>query len=479
MPDGAFVNDIRADLFDPNTVYIALDNHKFGDFTPYLLKSTDRGRTWRSIASNIPDRHLVWRMVQDHENPNLLFAATEFALFFTLDGGNKWVELSGGAPTIAFRDVAIQRREDDLVAATFGRGFYILDDISPLRNLSEARLQENAMLFAGRDALWYIPKPELAFSEGGSQGHGYFRAPNPPFGANFTYYLADDVQSLTELRQEREKPLIEDGRDTPFPDFGTLTRELQEIEPAVWLTVRDSDGNVVRRIQGPAKAGFHRVNWDLRYPDMGTTRTGSDGSEPSGFLVAPGQYTVSLSLRVRGQTTQLVGPQPFNVVPLRSGALPAQPDADQFWANVAQFDRAVTAANGTLNEAKERLAQMQVAAARIQGGDPDAIDARFTVIRTEVLAIDELLNGNEARNAIYERTQPTVRSRLGSVMWGLSGSTYGPTQTQREQFDYARADFAQIRSRLTVLVEQSMPAFEAELQAAGAPWTQGSAIPAN
>lgn len=478
VPDTAFVNDIRADLHDEDTVYIALDNHKYGDFTPYLLKSTNRGRSWTDITGDIPDRHLVWRIVQDHENPNLLFTATEFALFFTLDGGNKWVKLSGDAPTIAFRDVTIQRREDDLVAASFGRGFFIVDDISPLRTLSESRLEERAMLFPGRDAWWYIEQHPLAFNEGGSQGNGYFRAPNPPFGANFTYYLSEDVQSLKDLRQEREKPANEQGSDTPFPGFPAMTRELQEVAPTVWLTVRDADGNVVRRIKGPAKKGFHRVNWDLRYPDMSAAAPVPPGDdEPSGFLVAPGQYTVSLSQRVRGQSVELVGPQPFTVKPLRAGALPPQPDAAEFWAQVAQFDRSVTAAAAVLADAKKKLDLLAIAVERVQGGDPTALDNRLQSIRTETLALDGLLNGNAARNALTERTQHTVRSRLGTVLTGLFASTYGPTQTHRDQFNYARTEFDGIKNRLTSLTEATIPAFEAELQAAGGPWVPGGRIP--
>jgi len=478
VPDTAFVNDIRADLFDENTVYVALDNHKYGDFKPYLLKSTNRGRTWTDITGDIPDRHLMWRIVQDHENPNLLFTATEFGLFFTLDGGSKWVKLSGKAPTIAFRDVTIQRREDDLVAASFGRGFFIVDDISPLRTLNEGSLSQGAMLFPGRDAWWYIEQHPLAFSEGGSQGHGYFRAPNPPFGANFTYYLPDDLPSLKDMRQEREKPLIKEGADTPFPGFPAMTAELQEVAPAIWLTVRDADGNVVRRLKGSAKKGFHRVNWNLRFPDTGLARPVSgDGDEPTGFLVAPGQYTVSLSQRVRGQTTELVGPQSFTVKPLRDGALPPQPDASAFWAEVSTFDRSVTAASATLADAKKKLDLLAIAVARAPGGDPTVLDNRLHSIRTEVLALDGLLNGNAARNALTERTQPTVRSRLGTVQTGLFASTYGPTQTHRDQFSYAQQEFEGIRARINALTESTIPSFEAELQAAGAPWVPGGRIP--
>ncbi|MEL7110590.1 MAG: glycosyl hydrolase [Pseudomonadota bacterium] len=478
VPDTAFVNDIRADLFDEDTVYIALDNHKYGDYKPYLLKSTNRGRNWRDISGNLEDRHLVWRVVQDHENPNLLFTATEFGLFFTLDGGGKWVKLTGDAPTISFRDVTIQRRENDLVAASFGRGFFIIDDISPLRTLTEDSLEQEAMLFPGRKALWYIEQPTLAFNAGGSQGHGYYRAPNPPFGANFTYYLADDIQSLKDQRLEREAPLIEDGEDTPFPGFDTITAELQEIEPTIWLTVKDSDGNVVRRLKGAAKKGFHRINWDLRYPSSSAVAIGDNlEEEPTGYLVAPGTYTVSLSKRVRGQTTELVGPQTFEVERLRDGALPPQADTTEFWAEVSAFDRSVTAVSAALAELDEKVSLLALATDRAQGGDPVALDNRLQAIRSEANALSELVRGNAARNAIYERTQPTVRSRLSFVQTGVGRSTYGPTETHREQLAIAQSEFGAIRQRLSALMDSTIPAFERELLAAGAPWVPGGTIP--
>ena len=135
---------------------MCIRDSKYGDYAPYLLKSTNRGRTWTSIAGDLPDRHLVWRVVQDHVDKDLMFAATEFGLFFTVDSGEQWIEFSGGVPTISFRDVTIQRREEDIVAASFGRGFFILDDYTPLRDVDAESLKEEAMLFPGRRAWWYM-----------------------------------------------------------------------------------------------------------------------------------------------------------------------------------------------------------------------------------------------------------------------------------------------------------------------------------
>ena len=479
VPDTAFVNDIRGDLHDENTVYIALDNHKYGDYAPYLLKSTNRGRSWRSITGDLPDRHLTWRIVQDHVNPELLFSATEFGLFFTIDGGDKWVKLTGDAPTISFRDVTIQRREDDLVAASFGRGFFIVDDISPLRELSENDLKEEAMLFPGRKALWYIEQHPLAFSEGGSQGHSFFRAPNPEFGANFTYYLAEDIKSLKQQRVEREKKANASGDNLEFPGFDAIDEELAEIAPSIWLTVSDSDGNVVRRIKGPTKKGFHRVNWDLRYADTSIVRQNeSPNNPPAGFLVAPGEYQVSLSRRVNGETVVLVAPKPFLVERLRDGALQSPPQAEvsAFWDEVSGMDRTVTAMSVTLGQLDGKLKLLKTASERAST-NLDELDSGWVVIQNEAVALRRSLNGSPARTAIWERQLPTVRSRLQTVLLGLGASTYGPTETHRQQFEYVKADVDEIKNKLITLTDEAIPAYEAALLDAGAPWVPGSSIP--
>ncbi|MEM6266300.1 MAG: glycosyl hydrolase, partial [Pseudomonadota bacterium] len=215
-----------------------------------------------------------------------------------------------------------------------------------------------------------------------------------------------------------------------------------------------------------------------RYPDTVAARpVDPEDDEPAGFLVSPGQYTVSLSKRVRGQTTELVSAKPFMVERLRDGALPPQADAAEFWAEISAFDRSVTATDMTLKQVQKRIELMDVAVARAAGGDPAALDNRLQAIRAEAQALDAMLNGNQARNALFERTQPTVRSRLGAIMTGLFGATYGPTQTHRDQFGYAQAEFEGIRDRLKTLSEATIPAFETELQAAGAPWVPGGALP--
>ena len=152
--------------------------------------------------------------------------------------------------------------------ATFGRGFYILDDYAPLREVSEAQLKQEASLFAIRKAWWYIPRPVLGFGQKGSQGEAYYTAPNPPFGAVFTYYLKDGLQKQDEVRKKAEKKSRKQKQAVRFPGCETVEQEARQQVPRIWLTVRDSDGNVVRRLEGPRKKGIHRVAWNLRFPPV-------------------------------------------------------------------------------------------------------------------------------------------------------------------------------------------------------------------
>ena len=234
----------------------------------------------------------------------------------------------------------------------------------------------------------------------------------------------------------------------------------------------------MRRIKGPAKKGFHRVNWDLRFPQLSSVKKGDNSEEePTGFLVAPGTYTVSLSQRVRGETIELVEPQSFEVKRLRDGALRPQADTAEFWNKVSEFDRSVTALSETITILESKVELLALATERVTNGDPASLDNRLQSIQDDVNSASELLNGNVARNAIFERTQPTVRSRLGFVLTGVARSTYGPTQSHRDQLAIAKSEFGAIQQSVSQLRNSVIPEFEAELIASGAPWVPGGKIP--
>ncbi|MAT89524.1 MAG: glycosyl hydrolase [Flavobacteriaceae bacterium] len=465
-----FVNDVRADLFDANVVYAAVDNHKYGDYKPYILKSSDKGRTWSLINGDLPERLLVWRLVQDHVDKNLLFAATEYGIYFTTNGGKNWVELSGGVPTISFRDITIQRREDDLVGASFGRGFFILDDISPLRNFNASMLSKEATLFPIKDAHWYSEASRV-----GSQGDAEYKAPNAPFGARFTYYLADGYKSLKDDRKEREKS------NTDFPGWDALEAEANQDGPKVLFLIKDANGNLVNTIEGTNKKGFNRVNWELNYPDKRGERLSGDGDGigTGNVMVTPGTYSATLVKRVDGVTTTLQGPEEFEVVAMYDGALPRKSydEMNNFREEVFAFQQNLTATNMMMTRQLDKVAAMKRAANKATANN-DALLKDINKARMDLLAIQKELRGNPVKDEIGERSNPTANDG-GRIGWVAFGNTYGPTGTHKALLQRVKGQLNSVQSKLKAMENNTLPNLERRLKAAGAPWIEGQGLMEN
>ncbi len=462
-----FVNDVRADLFDANTVYAAVDNHKYGNYQPYILKSTDKGRSWKIINGDLPKKLLIWRLVQDHVDKDLLFAATEYGIYFTYNGGTNWLQLKGGVPTISFRDITIQRRENDLVGASFGRGFFILDDLSPLRNFDPSVLSTEATLFPTKDAYWY-----KQYTKVGSQGDAQYKAPNAPFGARFTYFLSDKVKSLKDIRKEREKT------NTNFPGWEALEQETNQEEPEILLVIKDASGNMVNTVKGSNKKGFNRANWELNYPNKRGERLEDkgDGFGGSNIMVTPGTYTVTLVKRVDGKTTTLQGPQQFKVVPMYEGALPRKSfdEINQFRETVVAFQQDLRATNMTIEQQLQKIAAMKRAANKTTAANNNLLE-EINSARITLLGIQKALQGDRVKGEIGERSDPTPNNGNRIAFSALS-NTYGPTGNHRASLNRAKNQLQDIKAQLTNVMTNTLPALEIRLKQAGAPWIEGQGL---
>ncbi len=476
VPSRTYVSFLTASHHEPGRVYAAFNNHKMGDFTPYLLRSDDFGENWTSLAESIPERNFVWSLAEDHEDPDLLFLGTEFGAFYTVDGGTAWVKLSG-LPTIAVRDVEIQRRESDLVLATFGRSFYVLDDYSPLREVKEGALQSDAHLFAVKDAKSYIETSRLGMASGrGFQGASYYTASNPPFGAVITMHLKDGLKTMAEVRKEKQK-----GEDWNYPSIEEFRAEDEESEPRVVLTFRNDQQEVVRRLDAPRTAGVHRVAWNLRGqepdPISLSPRSAPMWAPPSsGSLVPPGTYDVTLSREVAGVETVLAGPVAFQVESLDlaqySATGEARNAAHAFRQEVAGLSKALQGALRVANEASTRLALVRRAVESTPAANQELL-GKVEALRKQLIAIQTELRGDSTRARRAEPSDPSIARRIGRIVGDQWWVTSAPTQTQRDQFRYGAEAFDAVMDKLKALVEQAIPGLEQELDAAGAPWTPG------
>ena len=432
LPERSFVNDIKADLHDENTVYVVLDNHKEGDFNPYVFKSTDKGKTWSSISSNLPKRTLLWRIVQDHIDPNLLFIATEFGVYTSLNGGSSWQQLPG-TPNMAFRDLTIQKRENDLVAASFGRGFYVLDDYSALREMNKVNLKEPATLFNTRPAKWFVPRNNL-----GNTGADYYIADNPTFGAVFTYHLSQEYKTAKELRQEREKELNKQNTSIPFMGYDSLDNELVEPEALAWILIKDQQGNLIRKISQKAEKGTHRLSWDLRHTNSAPLILDEDFSvSETGPMVRPGKFTAKLIVEKGGDVLAQTDEIEFEVKPIRKAVLQGVDYAtyEKFRSDYEAIEADLIGFRQGLKAAEEKINTLYDNSARLLHYLKDLKDLQD--LKVALAELKKQSDVSPSRDEVGEKDDHTALSNLSIASRGFS-TTYGPTPLHHRALNQAR-----------------------------------------
>ena len=472
IPSRSFVNDIKADLYDANTVYVALDNHKEGDFNPYLFRSLDKGLTWKSISGDIPKRTIVWRMVQDPIKKNLLFAATENGIYTSLNNGISWNKLPG-TPTISFRDITIQKSENDLVAASFGRGFFILDDYSALRDFTEDNLSKQGKLFTPRPAKWYVPRSSI-----GNTGADYYFAKNPTFGAEFTYHMADDFKTKKQARKNREVELNKSKKNIPFPGWDALDDEIEEQNAKVILTIQDKDGNVINKIMEKASKGSHRISWNLTHfnPFAISVNGNSRRRYGGGSMVTPGSYSASLHLEQNGKVTILDGPISFEVKSIREGVLKgaSYSDYNKFRIELTSLLSEINAVQDVLSESNKKQKAFVKALGRTNI-IPGTTESKLTSLKEELTRINKILSGSPSRSEVGERNPAGLQNFLYSAFDGLE-NTYGPTDLHKKSLATAKELLKEVKSEVKTVIETKVSEIEKILKLAGSPYIKGQGM---
>lgn len=475
VPKNTYVNMIRCSQHDANTVYAVFNNHKNGDFKPYILKSTDKGKTWNAIQTNLPERGSVYAIAEDHIDAKLLFAGTEFGVFFSNNGGNSWTALKNGLPTIAIRDIAIQERENDLVLASFGRGFYVLDDYSPLRQVNKKILDKEAHIFPIKKALMYVESNPIGLKGKSAQGASYFSSPNPPVGAVFSYYIKDDIKTNKKKRQEAEEK-NPDAID--YPSVDELRAEDREEKPFFLFVIKDSEKNTVQKIKTNTGKGIQRIHWDFRYASTTPVRLapykpGRYGMPDYGPLALPGTYYVSLYKSINGTLSEMVSDTPFEVEMLHNKTLPAddQKALLAFQQDLSELRRSVRGTNRLKEETDKKIKYLKSAVINVPSV-PLKYMEDIKKLEEQTYQIGLKLNGDQTLASRSIESYPSINDRIESVIYGMWNASAAPTETSKQNYNIAKEEYAPVLDDMKNLIV-AVKDMEKKLAELPIPYTPG------
>lgn len=499
VPANTWVPHIEPSPHDSGTAFVVFDNHRRGDLTPYAYRTDDYGRTWHRVISPEVVRGYALVLRQDPVERNLLFLGTEFGLYFSPDAGKRWIHLNKTLPTASVMDLAIHPREHDLVVGTHGRALWILDDIRPLRVMSEQAMKAPLTLYPIADAQQYWSRPE----EGGfGYGATEFRGRARPYGAILTYSLnlpglplPDEEKERERKEKERQARLEEAGRARPGqPEKSETPRVAETAEkpetkeaaekkrkpeerPRVDVTVTDASGKVVRRFKAAAVVGVNRAVWDLRADAFKQAPRPEDApppdEDPSGPEVIPGTYTISVKYDAH-ESKQ----------PVRVGADPRTKLTDQDWQRRAAAIARLGALNDAAVDAIWRIRRTRDDVSRVQEilrrrardageRDTEKIDAYPVIKAGDTLT--EKLNGLEKRLWVSPETvgivpDTDVFSGVGRPGWSVLSSWDPPNPNQAEQMRQAEAALKSFLDELNAFLASDVAAFQkqaAEVSAVG------------
>ena len=482
-PTRSYVNAVYASHHDANVIYAAFNHHKFGDFKPYLFKSTNKGTTWTAIQNNLPKRGSVYAFEEDHVDPNLIFCGTEFGVFFSNDGGSKWKQLKAGVPTIAVRDLAIQRRENDLVLGTFGRGFYVLDDYSVLRSIGNSTLDQEAMLFASRPALQYEKSAPLGLPGKSFQGDSYYTGDNLDPVAMFTFYIKEGAKNLKKERLKQEGKDRKANRDNAYPSYEDLKAEREQKPEELVFTIKDNQGKIVRKLFKKRSKGLQRITWDLRFAPKDAISL----SKPSfynpfagtreGSLVAPGTYTVELDKIVNGKLVDLDLAQTFEIKALNNTVLPAEDRMAkvEFQREVEEFSRTMQGASRLVGEINNKMRFIKEAVKIMEEPMGDVL-GNMTSLEDDMKTLSLMMNGDPIKRRLDHDQPMTPGQRLGKIRWEQKYSSSDPTKTHIESLAIAKEESQPILTLLKKIAGESIPNLESLLEKYKAPYTPGRAL---
>ncbi len=431
LPERTYVSRIVPSRFVEGRVYVTFDGHLNNDYSPYAYVSEDYGQRWQDIADGLPHGWSVNVIAEHPNNEDLLVLGNEVGVYLSIDRGDGWVRLKNNLPTVPVDDIVIHPRDNDLVVGTHGRSIWIMDDITPLEQLTQELLASSAHVFPVQAATMF------SLAGGWPFWHADYAAPNPPVGATIRYYLKDKLT-------EQEAPVAEEtsssgsGPNAQEPNRQGPSRSNDDIKAK--LVIVDSDGETVRALEGSGDPGIHEITWDLRLepPYQAQGSQSRFGGAPRGPRVLPGTYAVQL--QVNGQTYS----EQFEVhgdprIEISDADRRARQDA---LMSVYTLSKSINQASRTVNRLNGQVSDIQ-ALIKEHEGAPESLTEQAKLLSETV---EEL------------RQELSQASRDARVSGAIDGSTMRPTADQLWQIDRAWDKAPGLIEQINEIVNTSLPA---------------------
>jgi photosystem II stability/assembly factor-like uncharacterized protein len=442
LPEWSMISIVEASHFDPGTAYLAVDRHKLDDFRPLIYRTRDFGKTWILAANGIPEGSYVRSVREDPKRKGLLFAGTETGIYFSIDDGGHWQQLKLNLPTVPIHDLSIH--EDDLVAATHGRAFWVLDDITPLRQIENTTANSEVVL--------YKPEPALRLHYPDQIDRRGPVGDNAPAGAIIDYYFKSAPKDEVKLE------II--GAD------GKVVRTLSSKEKKEAEQPPEWPDQVKEVTTIPAGAGMNRYAWNLRAEaPLKIPGAFYTGQGPQGPLVSPGQYTVKLTVGGQSQTQPLeivLDPRIKNVKP---------DDLQKQFALALQVRDANIDDHRAVNQIRQLRSELNTLRKRLED-DPnmktviaqaDALDKKMTPVEEELIQVN--MKGSEANLAFPNR----LNEQLDSFTAGVQAGDSAPTEQQYEVFKMLRSQLDQQLAAWKQIMATDVPAFNQLMKSSNVP----------
>jgi photosystem II stability/assembly factor-like uncharacterized protein len=466
VPEMTYVSRVRWSSHDEGTLYATFEAHKDNDFRPYVIKSTDYGANWVDIGGDLPEFGPVRVVVEHPRNSDLLFVGTEFGIYFSFNGGSTWLPLGNNLPTVPVHDIVIHPRENDLVIGTHGRGFWILDDITILEELTAEATAAGIHLASPRRAT------QMSYFNRGrsSLGHSRFTAANPPDGAIITFWLGGEMAAAhAESEVTTADPPTERASEVE------AKASTGESAPSIEIDILDHQGNAIRRLEVPddaAHPGIHRLVWDLRYPPaLLPNLEGNTDRGPRGPYVMPGDYQVRMR---RGEQEQ--------VKPLQVRSDPAVEislaDSTRWHDTLVSLHEMLEVSHAVVTTARQLEDQIEqvrdILAMRTEV--PETIEVQLETVGTQVKEILETMLGDDTDAGATQPGAPPLASQIRQLYSAVGASMALPTVEQMQLTRHSHDLLVEQVEAINGLLADEVAELQKALDEAGLPWTPGRRV---